>query len=256
LSGILLSGTAAYYSVLGLIAIFSGAFYPILFMGGSLEFAKIVTATYIYKSKKKISIFMRTYMTIAVIVLMFITSMGIFGFLSKAHLENSINKSADVSGEVAGLQSEIKADEKIISDVDKQINLLDNTVKEDYNIVLRQRKMRNQLLSDKKEAATRLRENNKKLSVANVSVQRNEVEVGPLKYIAQLIYGESARSHLDDAVRMVIMLLVVAFDPLAVMLLIAASTKPKEDEVEIEVNEKFFLKKDDVLHLGDKETVI
>jgi len=59
LSGILLSGTAAYYSVLGLIAIFSGAFYPILFMGGSLEFAKIVTATYIYKSKKKISIFMR-----------------------------------------------------------------------------------------------------------------------------------------------------------------------------------------------------
>jgi len=219
-------------------------------MGGSIEFAKLVTATYIYKSSKSISIFMKTYMTIAVVILMFITSMGIFGFLSKAHLENSVAKTADIDSVVAALQSDIKADEKIIADADKQLNILDNTVKDDYNIILRQRKLRNQLLVDKKEAAVRLRENNRKLAEANITAQKNEVDIGPLKYIAELIYGEKAKNHFDDAVRFVIILLVIVFDPLAVMLLIAATGKTVTD-VEIEVNEKFFVKKDDVLTIEE-----
>ena len=251
LSGISLSTAAAYYSIAGLIAIFSGTFIPIFLMGGSLEFAKIVTATYIYKSGKAISIFMRTYMTIAVVILMFITSMGIFGFLSKAHLENSVAKTADIDSVVVALESDVKADEKIVSDADKQLNLLDNTVKEDYNIILRQRKIRNQLIADKKDAAIRLRDNHKKLAEANMQVQKNEVDIGPLKYIAELIYGNGAKSHFDDAVRFVIILLVIVFDPLAVMLLIAATGKTKE--LEVEVDEKFFIKKDDVLNLENKE---
>ena len=193
---------------------------------------------------------MKTYMTIAVVILMFITSMGIFGFLSKAHLENSVAKTADIDSVVAALQSDIKADEKIIADADKQLNILDNTVKDDYNIILRQRKLRNQLLVDKKEAAVRLRENNRKLAEANITVQKNEVDIGPLKYIAELIYGEKAKNHFDDAVRFVIILLVIVFDPLAVMLLIAATGKTVTD-VEIEVNEKFFVKKDDVLTIEE-----
>ena len=250
LAGISLSAAAAYYSVAGLVAIFSGSTVPILLMGGSLEFAKLVTATYIYKSSKSISIFMKTYMTIAVVILMFITSMGIFGFLSKAHLENSVAKTADIDSVVAALQSDIKADEKIVADADKQLNILDNTVKDDYNIILRQRKLRNQLLVDKKEAAVRLRENNRKLAEANITVQKNEVDIGPLKYIAELIYGDKAKNHFDDAVRFVIILLVIVFDPLAVMLLIAATGKTVTD-VEIEVNEKFFVKKDDVLTIEE-----
>jgi len=233
-----------------LVAIFSGSTVPILLMGGSLEFAKLVTATYIYKSSKSISIFMKTYMTIAVVILMFITSMGIFGFLSKAHLENSVAKTADIDSVVAALQSDIKADEKIVADADNQLNILDNTVKDDYNIILRQRKLRNQLLVDKKEAAVRLRENNRKLAEGNITVQKNEVDIGPLKYIAELIYGEKAKNHFDDAVRFVIVLLVIVFDPLAVMLLIAATGKTVTD-VEIEVNEKFFVKKDDVLTIEE-----
>jgi len=250
ISGLFLSATAAYYSIAGLIAIFPGAVLPIILMGGSLEFAKLVTATYLYKSGKQISIFMRTYLTIAVVILMFITSMGIFGFLSKTHLENSVNRTADVDAEVSALQADIKADEKIVADDDKQLNLLDNTVKEDYNIVLSQRKARNQITTDRKEATARLRENNKKLAAAQLQIDKSEVDVGPLKYIAELIYGQNAKNHFNDAVRFVIILLVVVFDPLAVMLLIAA-TGNKIVVKEVEVDEKFFLKKDDVLNLEE-----
>jgi hypothetical protein len=250
LSGISLSVTAAYYSIIGLTALFSGAFIPILVMGGSLEFAKIVTATWLYKLGNKISMFMRIYMTVAVIILMFITSMGIFGFLSKAHLENAAEKGADVSAEYTTIKSDVDTDTKIIADIDKQLNVLDNTVKDDYNILSRQNKLRKQLALDKKEATARLRENNKKLAAANLQVQKVEVEVGPLKYIAELIYGEKAKDHLDNAVRIVIMMLVFVFDPLAVMLLIAANRKKQEEEVLIETDpNKIAIDVNDILHL-------
>jgi len=239
LSGFSLSSTAAYYSMIGLTALFSGAYIPILIMGGSLEFAKIVTATWLYKSRESIPI--------AVIILMFITSMGIFGFLSKAHLENNVNKTADVGSLVVGLQSDIKADEKIVTDADRQLNLLDNTVKEDYNILSKQKKVRAQLLSDKKEAAARLRENNKRLAAAELQIQKVEVEVGPLKYIAELIYGDKAGNYLDNTVRIVILMLVFVFDPLAVMLLIAASRKPTQ--VSKRVDGEIMFNENDILDL-------
>jgi len=179
--------------------------------------------------------------------LMFITSMGIFGFLSKAHLENNVNKTADVGSLVVGLQSDIKADEKIVTDADRQLNLLDNTVKEDYNILSKQKKVRAQLLSDKKEAAARLRENNKRLAAAELQIQKVEVEVGPLKYIAELIYGDKAGNYLDNTVRIVILMLVFVFDPLAVMLLIAASRKPTQ--VSKRVDGEIMFNENDILDL-------
>jgi hypothetical protein len=247
LAGLSLSSTAAYYSMAGLTAIFNGAFIPILIMGGSLEFAKVVTATWLYKREEKIPLLMRIYATFAVIILMFITSMGIFGFLSKAHLQSNADKIADVNSAVVELQSDIAADQKIIADDDKQLNLFDNTVKEDYNILTRQRKMRSTLLAEKKEASDRLRENNRKLAAANVQVQKAEVEVGPLKYIAELIYGDKAKDYLDKAVRLVILMLVFVFDPLAVMLLIAASRKSAT--VGIPVGDGVLLKNNEILDM-------
>ena len=253
-AGLCLSATAAYYSIVGLAAIFSGAFVPILVMGGSLEFSKLVTASWLYRSWKNISLFMKTYMTIAVIVLMFITSMGIFGFLSKAHLENAANKGADVTAEYSSIKSDVDVDTKIISDIDNQLKILDNTVKDDYNTLSRQNKLRTQLTKDKKDAIARLRENNKKLAQADLEVKKVEVEVGPLKYIADLIYGDKAKDHLDSAVRLVILMLVFVFDPLAVMLMIAASRKDFGKEivvVEKEVNDpnKVAIDKNDILNL-------
>lgn len=251
LAGFFLSASAAYYSILGLTAIFSGAAVPILIMGGSLEFAKLVSASWLYRSWANISWLIKTYMTIAVIVLMFITSMGIFGFLSKAHLENAATTTAVVSSEYAEVKSEVDQDTKIVADIDKQLEKLDSTVKDDYNIMERQRKTRNQLTKEKKEALARLRVNNKKLADADLEVKKVEVEVGPLKYIAELIYGEEAKNHFDSAVRWVIMLLIFVFDPLAVMLLIAASRKENVKLVikEIDDPNKVAINIDDILNL-------
>jgi len=246
LAGIFLSVTAAYYSMVGLVALFSGATIPILIMGGSLEFAKVVSATWLYKSRQQIPLFMKFYMTCAVLILMLITSMGIFGFLSKAHLENGVNKTADISSTVVELKSEIAADEKSVSDADKQLNLLDNTVKEDYNILRKQKSVRIQILADKKAANKRLRDNNKLLADANLKIEKVEVEVGPLKYIAELIYGEQAKDHLDSTVRIMILLLVFVFDPLALMLLIAASRKSTPEVID---GDSVLFKKDDILDL-------
>jgi hypothetical protein len=224
LAGILLSGTAAYYSVLGLQAIFNGAFIPILVMGGSIELAKVVTATFLHRSWKQIPGLMRSGMCVSVIVFMFLTSMGIFGFLSKAHLENSANKGAEVTSVVAELRADIDIDNKIVADVDKQIQMLDGTVKDNYNTIRRQKSLRASLNADKKAALKRLRESNRKLAAADLEVKKVEVEFGPLKYIAELIYGNDAANNLDNAVRYVILMIVFVFDPLAILLLIAASS--------------------------------
>jgi hypothetical protein len=235
LAGILLSGTAAYYSVLGLAAIFNGAVTPIIVMGISLEFAKVVTASYLYRNWKHISIAMKSYMTIAVMMLVLLTSMGIFGFLSKAHLEHAATSGADVSAVYEEVKSEVDVDNKIIADADRQLSMLDQTAK-DYNTIRQQQRMRKEIVADKKAAIKRLRENNKKLAQANLEVKKIEAEVGPLKYIAELIYGKYAGSHLDSAVRAVIMMLIFVFDPLAILLLIASSTsvtplpKPQKDK--------------------------
>lgn len=224
LAGFLLSATAAYYSVLGLIAIFNGAMIPIIVMGASLEFAKVVTASYLYRHWKQISLSMKAYMTTAVVTLVLLTSMGIFGFLSKAHLEHAASTGADVTAVVAELQAEIDVDNKIVADADKQLSMLDGTVKS-YNTIRRQQQMRKEIIAEKRAAMQRLRENNKKLAAANLEVKKVEVEVGPLKYIAELFYGkENASSHLDSAVRGVILMLIFVFDPLAILLLISAST--------------------------------
>jgi hypothetical protein len=234
LAGILLSGTAAYYSVLGLQAIFNGAFIPILVMGASIEIAKVVTATFLHRSWKQIPGLMKSGMCVSVVVFMFLTSMGIFGFLSKAHLENSANKGAEVTSIAAELRADVNIDTKIIADVDKQIQMLDSTVKDDYNTIRRQKSLRSSLNADKKAALKRLRESNRKLAAADLEVKKVEVEFGPLKYIAELIYGDDAANNLDNAVRYVILMIVFVFDPLAILLLIAASSyhsmmKPKEE---------------------------
>lgn len=243
LAGILLSGTAAYYSVLGLQAIFNGAFIPILVMGASIEFAKIVTATFLHRSWKQIPTLMKTSMSVAVVIFMFLTSMGIFGFLSKAHLESSANKGAEVSSVVAELKADIDIDNKIVADADKQLQMLDNTVKEDYNTIRKQRTIRASLNAEKKAALKRLRENNRKLAAADLEVKKVEVEFGPLKYIAELIYGEEAENNIDKAVRYVILMIVFVFDPLAILLLIAASSyhqivnRKEKEEVKKEIIE-------------------
>jgi hypothetical protein len=216
LSAILLSGIAAYYSVIGLASIFTGAFWPVVFMGSVLEMSKLVTASWLYRNWKKCPILLKGYLSIAVVILMLITSMGIFGFLAKSHINSTIDLGANQADLMALNQQEKLANDKLTyllaraKDPSTASNKLDNQIQD----------VQRELRRISKDRLPLVKESN-----------TLSVEVGPIKYVAELVYGASSDS-IDKAVRLVIMLIMSVFDPLAVLLLIAAniSLKQKEDE--------------------------
>ncbi len=234
LSAISISAVAALYSLLGLAAIFSAAKIPVLLMGGVLEVSKLVTASWLYNNWNRTPVLLKSYLTVAVVVLVFITSMGIFGFLSKAHLDQTIT-AGDNTLEISQIDSRIDRQKKRIVDADTVIAQLDKSVQvlidfdrirgKDGAIAVREsqkaeRANLNAVIDDAQNEVTTL--NNKRLALSKEQLAI-EAEVGPLKYIAELIYGDEAKDHFDEAVRYVILLLIFVFDPLAVLLLIAAN---------------------------------
>ena len=246
-----ISGVAAWYSIAGLIAIFSGATTSIIIMGGVLEAGKLVTASWLYRNWKQVPFLLKSYLTSAVVVLMFITSMGIFGFLSKAHLEQSISVGGTNDLQIENLERQIARQQSIVADSETVLSQLDAQVQTliDYDrirgpsgsIATRQGQAEErQALNETIDAAyVRIEELQTDLAPLKQEKLAIEVEVGPLKYIAELIYGDQARDFLDEAVRWVILLIVFVFDPLAVLLLIAANmnlapTKPVKPVKKIE----------------------
>jgi len=233
-----ISAVAAYYSIIGLIAIFSAAVIPIAVMGVVLELGKLVTASWLYHYWKKVNGLLKTYLISAVIILMFITSMGIFGFLSKAHIEQTTITS-DKSLEISSVQSEIERHKKDIFRAEQSLQLLDNAlikytdlgaVTKGLNARKEQEVERNELNQSIQSATDKiatLTEKQFRLKKEQLQIQS---EVGPIRYIAELIYGDSTQSVLEDAVRWVIIIIVFVFDPLAVLLLISANITLKEEQ--------------------------
>ena len=229
-----IAGVAAWFSIAGLVAIFSAAALPIAIMAGTLEVAKLVAASWLYRYWSDTKWWIKTYLTVAVIVLMLITSMGIFGYLSKAHLDQ-----ASVGGnnelQMAQIQLRIDREQRKIDDANTVIAQLDQAVQTlidydrirgpDGSIAVRQNQAeeRAQLNSIVDDATDQIAVYQDELLPLQQAQMQVELKVGPLKYVAELIYGESAESTLDKAVRFFILLLVVVFDPLAVILLIAAN---------------------------------
>ena len=212
LCALALSGIAAYYSVIGLAAIFTGAFWPIVFMGGVLEASKLVTASWLYRNWKTCPLLLKTYLTTAVIVLMMITSMGIFGFLAKAHIDSTLDAGANnVEVKTLNQQEKITKDRldyllARAKDPSTANNRLDKQIQDTQK----------ELTEISKKRLPLLKESNKLVA-----------EVGPIKYVGDLVYGSDDDNALDKAVRLVIMLIMVVFDPLAVLLLIAANMSLK-----------------------------
>lgn len=239
LSALSISAIAALYSLLGLAAIFSAAKLPVLLMGGVLEVGKLVTATWLYHNWKKTPILLKSYLSIAVVVLIFITSMGIFGFLSKAHIDQTITV-GDNSLEIAQIETRIDRQEKRVDDAELVISQLDDQIQtlieydrirgDEGSIATREKQKDeraelNSIIDSSMEEIATL--NKEKLVLSKEQIEL-EAEVGPLKYIAELIYGDNAKDHFDEAVRWVILLLIFVFDPLAVLLLIAANQSLRE----------------------------
>jgi len=208
LSALFLSGIAAYYSIIGLAAIFTGAFWPIVFMGSVLEMSKLVTASWLYRNWKTCPLLLKSYLTFAVVVLMIITSMGIFGFLSKAHIDSTMDAGAN-SVEIRTLNQQ----EKIAKErLDYLLKRAGNPETASANVDRQIQQTQKELTDINKRKLPLLKEENKLIA-----------EVGPIKYIGDMVYGTEDVNGIDKAVRLVILLIMVVFDPLAVLLLIAAN---------------------------------
>lgn len=242
-----ISMVAGYFSIIGLTAIFAGAFWPVIIMGSVLEVGKLVTASWLYRNWYIISNTLRVYLTSAVILLMLITSMGIFGFLSRAHIEQQLASQNADSAQVEILDSKIAYQQQLIDDVDKQVKQIDDNIskmtqsgqtKTSLRAIGDQRKTRDGLVAKKDgliEAITQLK--SQKIE-AEAKVKKIEAEVGPIKYIADMIYDSADTNQLEKAVRLVIILLVIVFDPLAVVLLIAANIGLTNSSTRSNINNK------------------
>jgi len=231
LTALAISAVAAYYSIIGLIAIFSSAVIPIAVMGVVLETGKLVTAAWVYHHWKRTPVLLKTYLISAVVVLMFITSMGIFGFLSKAHIEQTTVNS-DNTLQIELIDSKIQRERTTIERAENTLAQLDNAlekyvelgaVTKGLNARKEQEGERNELNTTIDESTDAIATLTKEKSELNADRIAIEAEVGPIKYIAELIYGESSTGVLEDAVRGVILIIVFVFDPLAVLLLVAAN---------------------------------
>ena len=231
LTALAISAVAAYYSIIGLIAIFSSAVIPIAVMGVVLETGKLVTAAWVYHHWKRTPTLLKTYLISAVVVLMFITSMGIFGFLSKAHIEQTTINS-DNTLQIELIDSKIQRERTTIQRAENTLLQLDNAlekyvelgaVTKGLNARKDQQGERDELnatINESTNAITNLTQKKSELNAERIAI---EAEVGPIKYIAELLYGESTTGVLEDAVRGVILIIVFVFDPLAVLLLVAAN---------------------------------
>ena len=232
LSAIAISLIAAGYSILGLATLFAGAAVPIIAMGSALEVGKLVAASWLYHNwRSDIPKTLKTYLFTAIIVLVFITSVGIFGFLSKAHLDQ-VKPTAGNTEQIALIDKKIKQEEMIIERAEKTLNQLDKAldVYIDKEYVSRGLKERNKQKEERDllnksidEAMEKIANLNNSKSSINIEQLKLEADVGPLKYVAELIYGDNAKDHFDSAVRIIILILIFVFDPLAVLLLVSST---------------------------------
>ena len=248
-TAIAISIVSAYYSIIGLTTIFAASFWPVVIMGSFLELGKIVTTNWLYRNWDIAPKPIKAYLIFAIFVLMFITSMGIFGYLSKAHIEHSVTQDDKVD-EINLYEQKISFEQDKINDSKTVLNQLDETVQklvnnerirgDDGAISVRK------LQKEERKELTDTIENSMKV-ISDYKIQMNELqktqrqmeaEVGPLKYIAEMIYGEEAEKHFESSVRAVIILLVCVFDPLAVVLLLAVN-------VSLNDGKRFTLKQQD-----------
>tara|TARA_Y100000748_G_scaffold268234_1_gene239665 strand:+ start:40 stop:936 length:897 start_codon:yes stop_codon:yes gene_type:complete len=232
-----IAAVAAWYSIIGLTAIFAAAVIPIIIMGIVLEIGKLVAAAWVYNHWRETSILLRTYLVSAIVVLMLITSMGIYGFLSKSHIDAGIN-TGEISVKIERIDNRIRSEQRQIDRAEKNILEMDTTLeKTEYGFFddsrLEERKRqsveREQLNSIITKSENSIDDLLDKKSEYELEVKNFEVEVGPIKYIAALIYGDEAKNYLDNTVRYVILLLIFVFDPLAVLLLISANMSYRKE---------------------------
>lgn len=259
-TALLLSMVAAYYSVAGLTAIFSAAVIPVIIMGASLELGKVVATVWLHNNWKRISLLFKAYLVPAILFLMILTSMGIFGFLSKAHSDqglvtgDAISKVAIYDEKIATEKDNIASAKKAIEQMNAQVDSMlgrtdtDRGAERAVSIRKNQARERANLQAEINKSQKMIVQLQEERAPLAAEFRKVEAEVGPIKYIAAFLYGDNPDQNvLEKAVRWVIILIVVVFDPLA-LCLILASNKQMEWAREDRLKEK--LVNDDVAAMG------
>ena len=216
---------AAYFSVVGMATIFAGAFLGTVVMMSALEFGKIVTATYLHLFWDRLN-YMKYYLTLSVVILMLITSLGIFGFLAKANIEQNLQGDS-YSLEMSIIDKRIEAKEAQLQRLEDRLEgldyIIDTARPQDRNYIdRRQRDERIEIANAVDPIVEDIVQlNNDKLPLQRLQLEQ-EGEIGPIKYVAEMIYGEDVEDKIDNAARILILFIIFAFDPLAVLLLVSS----------------------------------
>ena len=237
ISGIAVSVVGAYYSILGLAALFAGAYWAVITMGVTLEIAKLVTVSWLYRNWNLdlLPQSIRAYLLSAVLMLMFITSIGIFGFLSKAHLDTAAPNTGNRLL-VKNIERQIDSEKKSITGAQKIIDQLDTALDKvidkdsDKGLIERQKQTTernrvNNIIANSSKKITDLSNQKLKYDKDQLAIDK---EVGPFKYVAEILFGDADDGNLDRAVRFIIICLILVFDPLAVLMLVAVNVSIKE----------------------------
>ena len=237
ISGIAVSVVGAYYSILGLAALFAGAYWAVITMGVTLEIAKLVTVSWLYRNWNLdlLPQSIRAYLLSAVLMLMFITSIGIFGFLSKAHLDTAAPNTGNRLL-VKNIERQIDSEKKAITGAQKIVDQLDKALDKvidkdaDKGLIERQKQITernraNNIIANSSKKITDLSNQKLKYDKDQLAIDK---EVGPFKYVAEILFGDADDGNLDRAVRFIIICLILVFDPLAVLMLVAVNVSIKE----------------------------
>ena len=229
LSALLIAGSAAAFSVYGLAKLFSGAFISVVIMAGSLELGKLVTASFLYRYWNMINWFQKVYMTIATIVLVFITSAGIFGYLSNAY-QGATLEFEKQSTELIAVEERIEQLEEDKVFLKEELSIAISELPDNY--ITAKRKLREDYNPQITQVNQEILEFKTRRADLEIQLVSTGVDVGPAIYLART-FG----TDIDTVVKFFIFILIFVFDPLAVMLVIAYNqtlidrTTRKEDNV-------------------------
>ena len=255
-----ISTVAAYYSIVGLMAIFAGATTAIAIMGVVLEVGKLVVASWTFQNWKTTAFMMKVYFIFAVLVLMFITSLGIFGFLSRAHIQQS-NPTALLEERIERIEIKTEQKQEQIGRYEGRLEILDKALERYIELGAVTKGLNKIAESDNETTLLKSRIDGLEGEIDDLTDEKYElktklnlaeVEVGPIRYVAEMIYDDASESELEEAVRWIIILLIFVFDPLAVVLVIAANITLRDYRREKKKNTKIVTVMPD---LSDKEVI-
>ena len=239
--GLTLAGVAAFYSVTGLAYIFASVFWPIVVMGTTLEAAKLVAASWVFRTWRQAPKLLIAYLTTGVLLLMLITDIGIFGYLSRAYLEQqapltllaSSNTAAERDADLARAQYE-RDDAALAAFVEGDTA---NAVIEELTAYARltgangavevlrsQNAIQRELQANLQVSSAALAAAERALAEVEQETQIQRVDVGPLLFVAKAYYGNEDLSTMDTVATAFIILILIVFDPMAIALLLAAQT--------------------------------